>query len=428
MHDHQSSDNPPDEIRSHVSPEYEQAMLHAGVYFLRHTGMFIIQGYNHKRCCLTNQFYHVAFDTHYLNCDCVHYSTGRECWHTIFAKRNLLPHFGQTVRQFEVVVPIRLPAYARYEHLVSVIDAEKRPVIVHQTSVGKWFCRHHRYKKCQHRSLANEAVYGPSEDGDDDEDKDEAGPSSSEEEEEKSNSDELSFACKSKQRIAVPLWALLPNEAPDETKTSEPDPNVEHRDDASAYPTILCPSDMPCPRCKGKMEKTLFQSYHSSFPSMLFTFHRAVRVSAYYLFCSTCKLDVPYDGGEQGIFNFDNKRFLTHDLLNDFTSSFSHHSSETWSGYVKTVRDRYMVRKSEFPLICDSDFSLIWRCFINLQVDQFSVCTLDANELVGLEIFVFLSVWLRLGTTGRAGRRREYCLSSGLLSPKAVDSDDDDGG
>ena len=67
-----------------------------------------------------------------------------------------------------------------------------------------------------------------------------------------------------------------------------------------------------------------------------------------------------------GIFNFNNRILLTHDLLDEYTSAYT--SSETpFVGWVATVSRRYTNHGSERPFVTEKMFRAVWFSYIQLQ-------------------------------------------------------------
>ena len=87
--------------------------------------------------------------------------------------------------------------------------------------------------------------------------------------------------------------------------------------------------------------------------------------------CNTCprayRRYVGPDGREKGIFNWNNKLLFTHDLLDDYTASFT--SSETpFTAWMSVVQRRYIRYASPEPFVRRDDvFLAAWFAYSNVQ-------------------------------------------------------------
>jgi hypothetical protein len=342
---------------------YESSMLAHGCAVLRHTGTFIVQGYNDDKDWLTKDFYHVSLHGPNSTCDCKAAETGF-CWHQTFVQRHMLQTWGSSRRRtLSEVFPI--PCNDLHGRVCSVVDNPKRFVIVHQPDGGcVWRCRHHRGRPCGHPSMVKKFLFGSDpehEEADDDDADDPTDEQTNGQEEEKQKDDEIVRCCASTQPIKLPSW----------TNIEQDDRKGDDASVPKSFPTTLSPpsTNTCCPRstCQKPMRLVKFQPHHVNSPCLLYTHDRALEVSVWNLHCDSCHADVFYDGGTDGIFNWDNKHLVSHELLNHFTSLFSR-MSVSWAAFVKTMRDRYADMKSAHPFLSDSLFSNIWRKFFEMQV------------------------------------------------------------
>ena len=85
--------------------------------------------------------------------------------------------------------------------------------------------------------------------------------------------------------------------------------------------------------------------------------------------CSVCPRSyqryIGPDGREDGIFNLNNKLLFTHDLLDDYTASFT--SSETpFTAWVIVTQRRYQRHQSPEPFVRDAVFLAAWFAYSNV--------------------------------------------------------------
>ncbi|KAJ7838624.1 hypothetical protein B0H14DRAFT_2588463 [Mycena olivaceomarginata] len=74
------------------------------------------------------------------------------------------------------------------------------------------------------------------------------------------------------------------------------------------------------------------------------------------------------DGRDLGIFNYNNRKLFTHDLLDEYTSAYT--SSETpFSAWVTVLNRRYELHsgQSEHPFVTAEVFRAVWFSFVGLQ-------------------------------------------------------------
>ncbi|KAJ7367062.1 hypothetical protein DFH08DRAFT_678486, partial [Mycena albidolilacea] len=74
------------------------------------------------------------------------------------------------------------------------------------------------------------------------------------------------------------------------------------------------------------------------------------------------------DGRERGIFNYNNRKLFSHDLLDEYTSAYT--SSETpFSAWVSVVARRYELHRGsmEHPFVTAEVFRAVWFAYVKLQ-------------------------------------------------------------
>ncbi|EJD37802.1 hypothetical protein AURDEDRAFT_20910, partial [Auricularia subglabra TFB-10046 SS5] len=86
--------------------------------------------------------------------------------------------------------------------------------------------------------------------------------------------------------------------------------------------------------------------------------------------CATCPIQSQYHDGPDlaslGIFNFNNTRLYTHNLLNELTSMMS--SSETpFHAFRTEVSRDYLVAKSSIAFVSDDTFRIVYYAFSRVQ-------------------------------------------------------------
>lgn len=104
--------------------------------------------------------------------------------------------------------------------------------------------------------------------------------------------------------------------------------------------------------------------------TMLFTLLEAIPCNIELQQCPTCPATLQRAIGPEprnlGIFNFNNRNLATHDLLDDYTSSFT--SSETpFNAYVKTMARRYRDYNSPRRFYYHKTFRSIWFSYTKIQ-------------------------------------------------------------
>jgi hypothetical protein len=344
----------PDDSSAEYQDRYYHLLLTEGVYTLRHTGMFIVQGYSPQTGWLTSKFHHVQVAGSAASCDCKRNRVGK-CWHVSFVELHLLtqPEFRQEVK-LATVVQLAVRSRSNLPRVFSVMESDDlRPAVVHQRKSGRLHCRVHRSKPCKHPSLARKFLYP---DGDAPEVDVEA--DAAEEEEEKMNEDVLlPPTAASKQKIPVPLWLRL--ESDSEVDYQSPHP--------LSFPTVLTPDPEQCPKCKGTTELVPFRPYHhQTARSLLYTSTGATEVAVKQLLCRKCRIWLSYDGCRDRIFNFNNLNLFSHELMNSYTNSFGHLTTP-FSSFVDSVRCKY-TEMNGGDFVSASTFQQVYKAFIELQV------------------------------------------------------------
>lgn len=84
--------------------------------------------------------------------------------------------------------------------------------------------------------------------------------------------------------------------------------------------------------------------------------------------CSICHRHcIGPEGSEIGLFNFNNRILMTHELLNDYTSSYT--ASETpFSAWVTVTAQRYESQQSNVKFLKEELFRTAWFAYIKLQL------------------------------------------------------------
>ncbi|KAF8871836.1 hypothetical protein BD779DRAFT_1453446 [Infundibulicybe gibba] len=83
--------------------------------------------------------------------------------------------------------------------------------------------------------------------------------------------------------------------------------------------------------------------------------------------CGLCtRRFVGPDCRELGLFNFNNRIMFTHDVLNDYTSTYT--ASETpFASWVTIISRRYAVHESSTPFVSEQMFRTVWFAYVKLQ-------------------------------------------------------------
>jgi hypothetical protein len=105
--------------------------------------------------------------------------------------------------------------------------------------------------------------------------------------------------------------------------------------------------------------------------------------------CAVCPADTRRDAGpdlgEYGVFNYNNTRLYTHDLLNEYTSQFTA-SETTFNAFCKTISRAYASSCSAVGFVSDDDFRNVWFSFTRIQqlADSFEcdVCGPDPESVL----------------------------------------------
>lgn len=94
--------------------------------------------------------------------------------------------------------------------------------------------------------------------------------------------------------------------------------------------------------------------------------------------CSTCAVErrrfIGPDCREIGIFNYNNRALFTHDLLDEYTSTYT--SSETpFTAWVGVTARRYVGQQSAVEFVSEQVFRAVWFAYVKLQaLDNDMVC------------------------------------------------------
>ncbi|KZV82496.1 hypothetical protein EXIGLDRAFT_589289, partial [Exidia glandulosa HHB12029] len=140
-------------------------------------------------------------------------------------------------------------------------------------------------------------------------------------------------------------------------------------------PTARLPNPLPArlpyddtARCRcgssGKAEEpTVWQS-------MLYTSTHAVAIEVEVKPCATCRPEQRMyagpDGRALGLFNFNNRRIYSHELLNKFTNSISAHETP-FHAFCTVIRRTYLDSESPLPFVADDAFRTTWFSFTRVQ-------------------------------------------------------------
>jgi len=97
--------------------------------------------------------------------------------------------------------------------------------------------------------------------------------------------------------------------------------------------------------------------------------------------CPLCKEGwIGPDCGSLGVFNWKNKKLITHELLHDYTASYT--TSETpFNSWAIIISRRYTAHGSEFPFLSDKDLVTVWFLYarlVNFQNDMTCNICLDS--------------------------------------------------
>lgn len=107
---------------------------------------------------------------------------------------------------------------------------------------------------------------------------------------------------------------------------------------------------------------------------------RATQIEIEVRRCSTCRRESRQNAGpdlaELGLFNFNNRRIFTHELLNKFTSSMTAHET-TFYGFCTVIRRSYVESGSAVDFCGDEAFRNAWFSFTRVQ---------DLSDSFGCEI------------------------------------------
>ncbi|KZW01030.1 hypothetical protein EXIGLDRAFT_574017, partial [Exidia glandulosa HHB12029] len=130
--------------------------------------------------------------------------------------------------------------------------------------------------------------------------------------------------------------------------------------------------------------------------------------------CATCppvrRQDVGPDLGEYGVFNFNNTRLYSHELLNGFTNAMTAFEAPFHS-YRTLVQRNYISNHSPRDFVTDNTWRTVWFSFTRVQDLQDSFQCLECGRDPNVVIFD--------GVTAGFGAR--YCTSS-LRPPTMVEA------
>ncbi|KAJ7359242.1 hypothetical protein DFH08DRAFT_769127 [Mycena albidolilacea] len=159
--------------------------------------------------------------------------------------------------------------------------------------------------------------------------------------------------------ISPPLWASL-----------ESDPQLYERSpalEAAPEPLWLTETSSCCcsdPRRLFDMSCPIVRMQCT-----VYGLHRAWETTIKLQACSNSSCRHRFigpDGREHGIFNYNNRRLFSHDLLDEYTSAYT--SSETpFSAWVSVVSRRYKVHSGPLSFVTAEAFQDVWFAYVKLQ-------------------------------------------------------------
>ncbi len=158
------------------------------------------------------------------------------------------------------------------------------------------------------------------------------------------------------QPIMPPVWCSLPT-----------DPDLYERPLPMEVPEMIAlKEDSQC-ACGAKYDPTLPTI---RMPCIIYTLLRAVNADIQLQQCRVCKPRsrqfVGPDAREFGLFNWNNRLLFTHDLLDEYTNTYS--TSETpFAAWVLVAGGRYETYRSNYQFTSVGLFRSVWFTFVHLQ-------------------------------------------------------------
>ena len=107
-------------------------------------------------------------------------------------------------------------------------------------------------------------------------------------------------------------------------------------------------------------------NYNNDQDYVLYGIVSAVRVMLYSTQCLGCGHIMDYDGGEEEIYNYNNKYLLEHSLLNDFTYLYTR-STMPFHGYVASRQLQYKNHRCQYNFVSRQFYIRVWISFQRLQ-------------------------------------------------------------
>ncbi|KAF8491008.1 hypothetical protein JB92DRAFT_3241490 [Gautieria morchelliformis] len=163
--------------------------------------------------------------------------------------------------------------------------------------------------------------------------------------------------------IAIPPWALLPGEAPPHVTSLPP-----------ACPPHTIPL-MPSASCGYHTPRKFYDPLMSSesIPCTVYMLTCAQTHQLEVQACPACPLQARHhvgpDAQDHGLFNFNNRILVSHDLLDEYTSAYT--LSETpFTAWTQGVSHHYTTYGSSQPFMSDDTFRHVWFAFVSLQDDS----------------------------------------------------------
>lgn len=159
--------------------------------------------------------------------------------------------------------------------------------------------------------------------------------------------------------IAPPVWASLPTNT---LQYPRPGPFL-------LLPLSLIQLDADAACLCGAVQQPMLATVEKS--CIIFTLTESCTGNIQLQPCSRCdgvrRRTVGPDCRGLGLFNYNNRILITHELLDEYTSAYT--SSETpFAAWVSTVCRRYMARGSAEKFLTEEMFRAIWFSYIRLQI------------------------------------------------------------
>jgi hypothetical protein len=114
-------------------------------------------------------------------------------------------------------------------------------------------------------------------------------------------------------------------------------------------------------------------AYGAQTSYIYYTSKQAVNVLLFSKICQTCNRTYNYDGVDDHIFNYSNRKLFSHELLDSYTAQYS--LSETpIHAFIKSIKRRYIFNGSRIDFIGQELFTSVYISFIDLQKWEFKYC------------------------------------------------------